>query len=91
MEISIGQIVISKAGHDKDTWYIVLKQEGEYVYVANGKLRLLDKPKKKKLKHLQMTNYIDNEIKERLEKVIKITNSDLRDVLVKYKNYAKGE
>ena len=91
MVISIGQIVISKAGHDKDTWYIVLKQEGEYVYVTDGNLKLLDKPKKKKLKHLQITNYTDNETKERLEKVMKITNADIRSVIVKYKNYAKGE
>lgn len=43
----------SKAGHDKGKLYIIWKTEGEYVYLTDGRLRPMEKPKKKKLKHIQ--------------------------------------
>lgn len=53
-----GQVVFSKAGHDKGSAFVVMKIQDEYLYLADGRLRTLDKPKKKKLKHVQPTNYI---------------------------------
>ena len=43
----------SKAGHDKDKLYIILKSEGEYVYLTDGNLRPLSKPKRKNQEHIQ--------------------------------------
>lgn len=48
-----GMFARSKAGHDKDKLYIILKKEGEYVYLTDGDLRPLSKPKKKNWKHVQ--------------------------------------
>lgn len=56
MEIQAGSIVYSKAGRDKSKVMLVIKTEGEYAYVADGELRTVGKPKKKKFKHLQKTN-----------------------------------
>ena len=56
MEIIEGSIVRSIAGRDKGDLFIVLSREGDFVYLANGELRKVDHPKKKKLKHLQGTN-----------------------------------
>ena len=42
-----GMLVRSKAGHDAGT-------EDAYVYLADGRLRTLQKPKKKKKKHVQI-------------------------------------
>ena len=58
MEIIEGSIVRSIAGRDKGDLFIVLSREGDFVYLANGELRKVDHPKKKKLKHLQGTNTI---------------------------------
>ncbi len=44
-------IVFSLAGHDKGRAYIVLGQEGDRLVLVDGKLRKLDKPKKKNLRH----------------------------------------
>lgn len=44
-------IVFSLAGHDKGRAYIVLRQEGDRLVLTDGKLRKLDKPKKKNLRH----------------------------------------
>ena len=53
-----GQVVFSKRGRDKGMALLVLKADGEYVYLVDGKLRTLEKPKKKKIKHLQPANFI---------------------------------
>ena len=53
-----GQIVLSKQGRDRGHVFVVLSSDAEYAYLADGKLRPVDKPKKKKLKHIQPTNHI---------------------------------
>lgn len=52
----VGSFGISKAGHDKDHVYIIVKEEKEYVYLVDGFLRTLERPKKKKKKHIQIMN-----------------------------------
>ena len=42
----------SKAGHDKNHIYLVMKRQDDIVYLVNGKTRTCDNPKKKKEKHL---------------------------------------
>lgn len=49
-----GCIVKSLAGHDKDQYFIILIEEGEYVILADGRLRTADKPKRKNKKHIQL-------------------------------------
>ena len=41
----------SKAGHDKNHIYLVMKRQDDIVYLVNGKTRTCDNPKKKKEKH----------------------------------------
>lgn len=86
MEICVGSVVISKAGRDKGDWFVVLGLEGDYAMLANGNLRKVDKPKKKKLKHLQKTNYVSDKISEEMKNVGKITDSAVRKVLAEFKN-----
>ena len=66
MELRKGMLAISKAGHDKDNWYIVLKVEGKYAYLVNGKTKQVENPKKKKLMHLQPVNRIPELLQEKL-------------------------
>lgn len=61
MEIKIGSIVRSKAGRDKGMLFLVVDIKDGYIYVSDGKLRRVESPKKKKLKHLQGTNFITEE------------------------------
>jgi len=53
-----GMIVFSKNGRDKGLAMVVLDVQDEYLYLADGKTRTLQKPKKKKAKHVQPTNHI---------------------------------
>ena len=48
-----GEIVLSKAGRDRGRAFVVTEiLDGDYVLLADGKLRTLERPKKKKRKHL---------------------------------------
>jgi len=53
-----GQIVFSKRGRDKGRAMIISSIDGEYAYLVDGKLRPLERPKKKKAKHMQITSSI---------------------------------
>ena len=50
----IGELATSKAGHDKDRLYMIVGEEGECVYMCDGRLRGVEHPKKKKKKHIQI-------------------------------------
>lgn len=47
------QIVLSLAGHDRGRLYLVLREEGDFVLLADGKGRKLATPKRKRKKHVQ--------------------------------------
>ena len=81
-DISIGQIVISTAGRDKDYKFVVLCIiDDKYVYISDGDIRKLEKPKKKKLKHLKKLNYVAEDIKDKLESKGKLSNNEIRKLL----------
>ena len=46
--INIGDIVISIMGHDRGEYYLVLDCDNDFVYLADGRLKTVNKPKKKK-------------------------------------------
>ncbi len=58
----IGNIVFSKCGHDKGKIFVVINQDDSYYYLADGRYRLIDRPKKKNFKHVQFTNYSCSEL-----------------------------
>lgn len=63
MEIKTGTIVKSIAGHDRDRYYLVVKSDGKFSYIADGKNRKIDKPKRKKNIHLAVTNIVLDTVK----------------------------
>ena len=48
----IGMLATSKAGHDCKEVFVIVREEEEYVYLADGKARSLAKPKRKNKKHI---------------------------------------
>lgn len=64
----IGELATSKAGHDKDRLYMIVGEEGECVYLCDGRLRGVDHPKKKKKKHIQI---IHSSVQDTLIQIIK--------------------
>ncbi|EOS27106.1 hypothetical protein C806_00699 [Lachnospiraceae bacterium 3-1] len=58
------KLAVSRSGHDKDNMYVIVKEEANWVYLADGKLKPLEKPKKKNKKHIQMIKKLPKEITE---------------------------
>ncbi|MBR5512604.1 MAG: KOW domain-containing RNA-binding protein [Ruminococcus sp.] len=56
MELKIGSVVRAKAGRDKDGFFVVTAIEKEYCFIADGKSRKLETPKRKNIKHISLTN-----------------------------------
>ena len=79
-----GHIVRSKAGRDKGDLFIVLRTEDNFAYIANGVLRKVDRPKKKKLMHLQISSCVSQMIVDKLESAEEITDCLVRKALAEY-------
>lgn len=65
-----GKLALSKAGHDKGKIYIIIREETEYVYLADGVLKTYRAPKKKNRKHIQPINegFTQEEMRQFAEK-----------------------
>ncbi len=78
----LGKVVHSKSGRDKGKYFIVIGIiDAEYVYISDGDLRKIEKPKKKKIKHLGFTNLMADEIREAILSDGRISNSRIRKFL----------
>ncbi|MEY8391291.1 hypothetical protein D3Z36_04960 [Lachnospiraceae bacterium] len=58
------KLAISRSGHDKDNIYVIIKEEANLVYLADGKLKPVEKPKRKNRKHIQIIKKLPKEITE---------------------------
>jgi ribosomal protein L14E/L6E/L27E len=85
-DITVGQVVKSRAGRDKGNIFIVLEIiDDKHVLIVDGDTRRLDKPKKKKVKHLIVYNTVLSEFKEKIDGEIKINNAYVRKLLEPFK------
>ena len=78
MDISKSDIVISTAGRDKDELFYVIETEENFVFIADGKGRKIENPKRKKLKHVRRVTRTDSRVAEKLRNGDKVLNSELR-------------
>jgi ribosomal protein L14E/L6E/L27E len=58
-EFRTGSLAVSIAGHDSGKCYVIFQEDSEYVYLVDGKIRTIDRPKKKKKKHVKILAPID--------------------------------
>lgn len=81
MEVRKGMLAISKAGHDKASWYVILNIEETHALLVNGRNRTMEYPKKKKLKHLQLVNEVPEILQEKLKTGETWTNEEVKRAL----------
>lgn len=80
-----GQFVISRAGRDKGRLLIVVELIDEaYVRVVDGDLRKAAHPKLKKMMHLNVVNYSDQELNRVLESGTPLTDAQIRKCIEQY-------
>jgi len=91
MSIEITDVVVPLNGRDAGKRFIVIgMQDDEYSFLADGKCRRVEKPKRKKNKHVRREDGICGPIAEKLLKGEKVTNSEIRRVLIDVTNGVKG-
>ena len=76
--ISKADVVVSTAGRDQGTFFYVILEEQQYLYLVNGKDRPLDKPKRKKRKHVQKVLRSETRVAIKLQSGDKVLNGELR-------------
>lgn len=78
----IGKVVCSKAGRDTGKIFIITGViDKNYVYISDGRLRKFDKPKKKKLKHLILTDEVAKEVAQLIMLKNNVSNEKIRSYL----------
>ena len=76
-----GMYARSLAGHDKGKLYIIIEADEAYVYLSDGRLRPLDKLKKKKLRHIQTDYGVSAVLQERMGEQLPIRDEDIRKAI----------
>ena len=77
-DLNIADVVISTAGRDQGKLFYVIGTDPVYLTLANGKDRTLEKPKRKKRKHIQKVLRSETRVAEKLRLGDKVLNSELR-------------
>ena len=84
MEVSKADMIVSKAGRDQGQLFYVIDADEQYVYLADGKSRRLEKPKRKKRKHIEQIPRTESRIAEKIRNGEKVLNSELRKELASF-------
>ena len=85
-KIERGAIVRSKAGRDKFRYFVVIEVVDEnFCLIADGDLRKIESPKKKKISHLAFTNDKATNIED-----FEFTNKSLKALTKSYNNRGNG-
>lgn len=84
-DVKVGWLARSKAGHDKDQIYVIVGMEQGSLYVADGRLKTVEDPKRKNPRHLQT---IKLDIKELLPDNSRgpLRNEDIKYALRQYRD-----
>lgn len=83
--ITVGSIVYSRAGRDQGRYYVVTEVlDDSHVSIADGSVRKLAKPKKKKIKHLKNTGEVLENIAGKILTSAKIYDAEIFSALRKY-------
>lgn len=78
MELEAGSLVQSIAGRDKGSYFFILKEEDEYIYLVDGKYRCLDCPKKKKKKHVKALAWEKHSLGDKIRAEQKVTDEEIK-------------
>ena len=87
-DFHISDLVNSKAGRDAGKLFYVIGMDGDQLLLANGKDRPLDRPKRKKRKHVQQVLRPETRVAEKLRLGDKVLNGELRRDLAFLAKYA---
>lgn len=92
-ELRLGQKVISTRGRDAGSIFLIVGLlNDDYVLVADGDKRPVERPKKKNRKHLSLTLQVDAAVAEKLSAGKPVSNAEIVDAIQRLgENKKEGE
>lgn len=75
MKYSHGQLVLCLKGKEKGRLMCIIGADEKFVYLADGRERTLDNPKRKNPKHVQVTE-------KNISHLLPLTDKNLRKILL---------
>lgn len=85
VESAMGRLVVSTAGRDGGRVFVIVGTAGdEYLLLSDGKLRPIEKPKKKKLRHVRILPETCIELNHKLNSGCSVQNAELRRTIADY-------
>lgn len=83
-EVHLAGLVVSKAGRDKGRSFLIVGCEGaDYLLLADGDLRKIDKPKKKKRMHVHLKPAVEEELKAKLLNGERVFDAEFRKAIAR--------
>ena len=76
-EFTIGCFFVATAGHDSGKCYVIFEMDSEYVYLVDGRIRTLERPKKKKRIHIRLLSELDSSL------AVKVQNKTVKNEDIK--------
>ena len=86
MNVRVGEIVRPLKGHDVDWFHYVIKTEGDYLYLVNGKQRTVAAPKKKREKHVSSMGLWTHPVTEHIQQGVPVLDSEIRRALAAFRD-----
>ena len=81
----IGKLAISKSGHDKGQLYVIVGEDERNLYLADGVLKTINRPKKKNKKHVQPILRIPAEVEAILSSEKELKDLEMKRALKCYR------
>ena len=76
--IATADVVSSTAGRDQGELFYVLETDDQFVTLVNGRNRPVEKPKRKKRKHVEQVLRSETRVAEKIRSGDKVLNGELR-------------
>ncbi len=77
-DIHISDVVCATAGRDQGKWFYVIDVDETFLMLSDGRGRTLDKPKRKKRKHVRKVLRSETRVAEKIRSGDKVLNGELR-------------
>ena len=81
-----GDVVRSLAGHDQGQLFLVSREEGDFVWLVDGKSRKIETPKKKRRKHVVSAGFWTHPVAGRMKDGEPVLDSEIRKALAVFRN-----
>ncbi len=62
-------------------YFIVIESDEKYVFLVDGSVRKIENPKKKKIKHIEITTKFSEVMAQKVTNKNKISNQDVKKAL----------